>query len=220
MSARSQFIVGGILAIFLAGCGTHAADQLDEPLSEMSAPKRNFHANWRASLDVLDEYRFQIGRSDRRAGLITTEPLLGKHWCEFWRSDAATCQDLWESTLQTIHRVAVVRIQPEAESASGFVVEAEVRTYRSNRPVQQITSTSEAYGMFTTGGRVDEDENRDGAEDFVELGRDEKLSTELTEQIRLRAARLLAHAVTGADEDASAPAKEQPATQPATAPAK
>ncbi len=219
MSARSQFIVGGILAIFLVGCGTHAADRLDEPLSEMSAPKRNFHVNWRASLDVLDEYRFEIGRADRRAGLITTEPLLGKHWFEFWRSDAATGEDLWESTLQTIHRVAVVRIQPDPESASGFVVQAEVRTYRSNRPVQEITSTSEAYGMFTTGGRVDEDLSRDGAEDFVELGRDEKLSAELAEQIRLRAARLLVQAGMGPDERAAS-AEDRTATQPATAPAR
>lgn len=218
MLMRAQFIVGGILAIFLAGCGTHSADQLDEPLSEMSAPKRNFQAHWRAGLDVLDEHRFQIGRSDRRAGLITTEPLLGKHWFEFWRCDAASSADLWESTLQTIHRVAIVRIQPDPESASGFVVQAEVRTYRSNRPVQQITSTSEAYGMFTTGGRVDEDASRDGSEDFVELGRDDKLSAELTEKIRDRAAELLARAGTGAAEGAAA-SQESPATQPATAPA-
>lgn len=131
-----------------------------------------FNATWEASLAALKEYRFVIDREDRRAGVITTQPMVGRHWFELWRPDAATRFARAEGTLQTIYRQATVIVRRQEETATGqdtrpaetaptetqtapsgdrpggYVAEVIVKTQRSDKPDLQITSTAEAHLMF------------------------------------------------------------------------
>ena len=108
----------------------------------------NFNAVWDATNEVLRKYRFIIDRADRREGVITTFPMIGRHWFEFWRKDAATRRDLAEGTIHTIYRQVTVNIRRQADGKK-YLAAVRVLTSRSDLPNPQVTSTSEAYDLFT-----------------------------------------------------------------------
>ncbi|MCK4602216.1 MAG: hypothetical protein KAU28_07105 [Phycisphaerae bacterium] len=134
---------------------------------EPTPAERNFEALWQASQEVLGEYYFTLDRLDRRAGVITTEPITGKHFFEFWRHDAAGNFDLAEGTIQTIYRIAKVTIRPVAGGAA-YQAAVEIRVERSDQLTSQVTSTSEAYDMFILPGA-----GRERAKYLLDYGRDE-----------------------------------------------
>jgi hypothetical protein len=194
-------------------------------LAARATADENFNAAWDAALEVLAEYRFEIDRADRRAGVITTFPMVGRHWFEFWRLDAATPADVAEGTLQTIYRQATVTIHLAAPggsttrpttlpaparapgAAAEYYVTVEVRTSRSDRPAPEVTSTSEAYEMFTGAVHLQrtavtttqpDRQPRYGVEAerqisavTVDLGRDANLEAILQRRINSRAAKTL-----------------------------
>lgn len=131
-------------ALALAGCT--AGNDPPLPLPAEGSPERAFEELWQASLEVLEDYGFTIERQDRWAGLITTEPMTGKSVGEFWRRDAATCNDTWESTLQTIFHAAEVHIHRRGQA--DYYPEVRVAVSRSDRPDPQILSDAEAHAMF------------------------------------------------------------------------
>ena len=120
----------------------------------------NFNATWDAAIQVLGKYRFRVDRADRRAGVISTFPLLGRHWFEFWRRDAATRKDVAEGALHTIYRQATVTLTRREVSAGSdkgradYDVTVVVMKSRSNRAAPHVTSTSEAYDMFRRRGEI------------------------------------------------------------------
>jgi hypothetical protein len=187
-----------LAAGWLVGCAVEAA-----PLRSAAAtPDENFNAVWDATTEVLREYRFAIDRADRRAGVITTFPLLGRHWFEFWRADAAGPDDVLEGTLQTVYRRATVTIRRPASGGEtapalgDYVAAVEVRVSRSNRPAAQVTSASEAFEMFLRPERmvrgVGGGESTEAATArTVDLGRDEKLEKILRLRINSLAAKKL-----------------------------
>lgn len=148
------------IAIFLvalaagawAGCVNY-----DKPVGsppELTPDQRNFEAVWGAATEVLREYRFSLTRQDRRSGVIATAPLTGRYLAEFWRKDAATPTDVAEGTIQTVYRLATVTVEPVPEANGTFQAKVEVQAARSDQPSVQISSTGEAYSLYTmTGGR-------------------------------------------------------------------
>ncbi len=129
-----------------AGCARHTTPVTPRP--ELTPAEKNFNAVWEASFDTLRENRFRIDRLDRRAGLITTLPMVGMHAAEFWRDDAVTARDKAESTLQTLYKKAVVEISRTGPEAITYQADVKVEVYRSDHPSPQLTSTSEAIDMF------------------------------------------------------------------------
>ena len=146
----------------------------------------NFNAAWDAAGEVLRKYRFIIDRADRREGVITTFPMIGRHWFEFWRKDAITRRDLAEGTIHTIYRQVTVNIRRQGDSKE-YLTTVRVLISRSNLPNPQVTSTSEAYDLF-----LDPDiprlasltglGNTIGSKS-VPLGRDENLEETLRQEI-------------------------------------
>lgn len=141
----------------LAGCANYKQPVVTpEPLSPA---ERNFETVWQGSLDVLEKYGFSSdplrgGVQDRRAGLISSAPMVGRNWFECWRKDAATPYDLAESSLQTIHRQAIVRIKPSSPGSGQFVAMVQVNTSRSNRPYRwEPHSLKTIYGLFSLPGQ-------------------------------------------------------------------
>ena len=185
------------LLISAGGCATFRTD----PATPATTSDK-FNAVWDASLEVLRGENFVIDRADRRSGVITTEPMLGRHWFEFWRADAATRRDVTEGSVQTIYRRAVVHVLPAKAGGTDpdYVANVAVETSRSDLPTVRVTNTSEAYELFyipqkMLGGReaalpeIDPDVRP--TDRPVKLGPDEILARKLGGQIEALASRKL-----------------------------
>lgn len=142
MAARAAVMV--LAAAAFAGCAAG-----NDPMVRVgpdTPDQRAYDAMWQASVDVLSRYGFAIDRQDRWAGVITTEPMTGKSIMEFWRRDAATSADVWESTFQTIYRTVEVQIRRSESGSYSPVVR--VAFSRSARAQPLIHNDSEAQSMF------------------------------------------------------------------------
>lgn len=181
----------------LAGCKVQYTHPATQP-ARLTAAEANFEAVWQGSRSTLQRYHFEIGRQDRRAGVIATLPMTGMHFFEFWRKDAARPTDFGESTIQTVYRTAQVTIRPVKGRDGTYEATVEVLLSRSNRPRAHVTSTSEAYSLFRTGGRdrrrrgpLLEDDPRGPARDYLtDLGHDRGLEAKLTADIAAAAGKL------------------------------
>ncbi len=130
------------LAFATAGC----AAGKDPMVHAATGPEAQAYDNlWQSSLDVLSRYNFRVDRQDRWAGIIKTEPLVGKSIFELCRPDAATSCDAWESTLQTIYRTAEVQIH---RSNGEYYPVVRVYVSRADTGVPAITSDADAYRYF------------------------------------------------------------------------
>jgi hypothetical protein len=85
---------------------------------------------WDQVVDVVDDY-FRIEHEDRvrlvgdllTEGRIDTYPRGGSTIFEPWNKDSSTVYDRWESTLQSIRRIALVRVIP---AEAGYLVDVQV----------------------------------------------------------------------------------------------
>ena len=203
MNLMRTILTSLVLAGLLAGVG--ACVRHTEPLrswEDMTPAERNFDNLWRASQYVLRKYCFTIDRQDRRAGLISTEPMTGKQLFEFWRHDTADRQDTYESTVQTIYRTVTVIIS--RRGAGDYIPRVVAAVGRSNLGRTRIVAVSDVYSMSfhagERGGTIGEDITAlDAAikkaaetgkhiqpvlpEWLTPLGRDEKLEKKLLYEI-------------------------------------
>ena len=190
MTTRA-ILIATLAAAWLTGCATGPAPTTAP--APQAAADEDFNAVWDAAVQTLRQHQFELDRTDRRAGVIASFPMVGQSWFEFWRADAATGRDLLESSLHTIYRQATVTIRRGGAEASGECHAAvEVQVWRSNRPAGQVTSASEAYEMFLDPDALSPD--RGGREAGgagpapVALGRDAKLEEILARRINTLAA--------------------------------
>jgi hypothetical protein len=163
------------------------------PTVQLTPAQQRGEALWQSATEVLRKYNFVVDRQDRRAGIITTLPLTGQYFGEFWRRDAVTRFDLEESTVQTIYRSVTVTIAP-ATPGGDLVARVEARTYRSDLRQAQITSTADAYNMFpiVTGSERPSrslllESRRTTLTGAVPLGRDADLEARLEAEINAAA---------------------------------
>jgi len=188
--------IAAVASCWPLGCGVEHTQPIGRP-QKLTAAERDFEAVWQASRQTLRKYRFELDRQDRRAGTITTLPMTGMHFFEFWRKDAGRPADYAESTVQTLYRTARVTIRPVKPGAKTYKASVQVLLRRSSRPTAHVTSTSEAYSLFLAGEEggkrrrflLGEDLHAAG-EDFVELGNDRSLEAKLTADIAEAAGRL------------------------------
>ena len=137
------------LAILLASLVTGCVRYTEPVLVEQApAPETQREALWEAGRDVLRQYGFSLDRQDFRAGVLTTHPMVGKHFFEFWRRDAVSPCDLAESSIQKIYRQVTVRLEPTQPGAETYKPIVEVVVSRSDRQRLEVTSTSEAFDLF------------------------------------------------------------------------
>jgi hypothetical protein len=151
MRAFRIVCIAAAVSMGLAGCVYYTKPIAPEP--KLTGASRNFQAFWQATIDVLRKYNFELDRQDRRAGVITTQPLLGKHFFEVWRHDTVGARDLAESSLQSIYRTVTVSIRPTAPGAPTYKPVVQVQLHRSNREYLGVVSTTDAYDMFILPGR-------------------------------------------------------------------
>ncbi len=165
-----------------AGCQPKYTQPVLDPTPQTSE-QQSFQRLWQAGRHVLISYHFRLDRQDTRAGVITTWPMTGKQFFELWRRDSARVVDTSESTLQTIYRSVRVTIRQTADGR-GYEPVVEVLVSRSDKPRDSISSTSEAYDMFTK--RTKKKNKLTGEQEAaqqVELGNDRALEARLAAQI-------------------------------------
>ncbi|MBN2455878.1 MAG: hypothetical protein JXB29_04975 [Sedimentisphaerales bacterium] len=99
-----------------------------------------------AAEDVLGEMYFSIDKSDIATGYVKTNPLRAPQLFEFWRSDSIGSFNTLEANLHTIRRTAELNVRPKNGK---FCIECSVQIYRLNLPEREVSSSAQAYRMFS-----------------------------------------------------------------------
>ncbi len=84
----------------------------------------DFETIWRATIAIVDDY-FDISSENRLSRRIVTDPKIGATIFEPWHGDSVGFRERLESSLQTIHRFAIVTVNDAP--GGGFAVKVEVR---------------------------------------------------------------------------------------------
>lgn len=174
----SGLLIAMVLSVMSAGCVHYTLPS--QPAAEMTPAQRSFDNVWQASQYVLRKYYFTLDREDRRSGTMTTEAMTGRQILEWWRRDAVTWEDTYESSLHTIYRLATVKIVKN--DAGEFEPTVHVVVGRSNLPKPRVVTLTDAYQMpfvspMSEANRYRrEEESREGAagealEESVRLGK-------------------------------------------------
>lgn len=144
----------------------------------------------KAAEAVLCEMYFTIEKADAERGYIKTRPLRAKQFFEFWRSDNIGAFNGLEANLHSIRRIVELNVtQREGKLCIG----CDVKTQRLNLPQRDVSSSSQAYRMFSKSNssiqilKLYPEQKRAMA--WVDLGADEKLETEILKRIEGRIAR-------------------------------
>lgn len=121
------------IALLCAGCQIHQPPNAPatqpslattQPSYWLSLPAAatvqdaDFERIWNACQESARHFGFVLDRLDRRAGLITTQPLISKQFFEVWRPDVVTADDLERSSLATYRRT--LRFQIAKLPGGGF----------------------------------------------------------------------------------------------------
>jgi hypothetical protein len=178
----------------VGGCAKHTEPV--GPQTELTGDQCRFEAVWQASQDVLKSYCFRIDTTDRRSGVILTEPMTGEYFGEFWRKDAVDRAGLSEGTVQTVYRQARVVVSP-ARTGEGFRADVAVVCRRSDRPARQVSSVADAIGMFAASrgrdvGKAPVPPESETPAYQVDLGSDEQLAARIAADIQAATPRFLA----------------------------
>lgn len=102
---------------------------------------------WESIQETLRRQRFRLDRVDRRAGVVTTMPMISQHLLEVWRHDVDTWPDLWESTLNSMRRWVEARVSRGVDNV-WLKLTILVHKERLSTPDRQFNSTGAAYQYF------------------------------------------------------------------------
>lgn len=174
------------LAAMVAGiaAGCRAPPQ---PLvaTEVTVRAKDYDGLLDAVTRTLRRYDFAPQRVERADGLVVSQPTTSGQWFEVWRVDSRGGYQLLESSLDTMQRVATVRIEPLGADSDDYRIGVEVTKSRLNSPERQITTASGALAIFsekmptTEGIRA----SQWRGDRWVELGRDVLLENFLLDRI-------------------------------------
>jgi hypothetical protein len=97
-----------------------------QPVAEnpLVVPATDFNAVWNKTVAVVDKY-FDIASENRLSRTIVTQPRIGATLLEPWSGDSVGFHERLESSLQTIRRFAIIKIDPAP--SGGYLVKVEVR---------------------------------------------------------------------------------------------
>ena len=155
LSRIGTFCLAAAVWTAAGGCVRYTTPIAPAGPAKVSLADRNYDAVWQAAIKVLrGRYHFRINRRDRRAGVITTYPMVGKQFFEFWRRDAAGGKDIAESSLHTVYRLVLVNIRPRRRGSVVYEPTVRVRAVRSNKEQLAMGSTGQAYDMFIHPGET------------------------------------------------------------------
>ena len=162
-SCLPVFALFCLLSFILAGCGHSQKAAFKEIPTESTQTSRTMQA----AEDVL--------------GQIRTRPLAGAQFFEFWRSDNVGFDNQLLSNLHSIRRIVELNIDKQSN------IECIVHVQRLSIPQREITSSSQAYNMFTRSNlsyqRLELNPEQEKGMVWIELDKDKKLEAEILKRI-------------------------------------
>ncbi len=178
-------------AIILAGCARQHVGAVREPpvLERICVPDMDKAGAVQIAEDVLVKMHFTIDKADPNAGFMRTKPLPGAQFFEFWRKDNVGPENKALANLHTIRRIVELNVSRD-EKELCIVCDAQV--YRLSLPQRESTSREQAAGMFSESSRsiqvlrLRRPDRERGQAAWVNLGRDEQLTTEILKRIEKR----------------------------------
>jgi len=130
-------------ALVFAGCARQQRRAITAPVSVPDIGKGEI---MEVAEDVLARMHFTIEKADVPSGLIRTRPLPGAQFFEFWRSDNVGGKNSLQANLHTIRRTVELDISQHGDQ---LLINCDVRVQRLSLPERDVSSSAQAYGMFT-----------------------------------------------------------------------
>jgi hypothetical protein len=207
-NARRPVFVGGlwsvVFCVFLAGCapgakpGRQRGDVAAQAPGPVGAPSERIcladvqkAAAMQVAEDVLAKMHFTIEKADAEAGLIRTRPLSGAQFFEFWRKDSVGGFNSTEANLHSIRRTLELRFSKKAQE---LCIDCDARTQRLNLPEQEVTSSAQAYVLFSRSSSLLQTMQLNPVQEtgiaWVDLGKDRGLALEVLERIQKQISKL------------------------------
>lgn len=190
LAMQSKLSCWAIAVLFLLSAGCRSRESVGGGESTVRLAAGDAAADdvlWNAVQDSIRDYRFRIDRVDSRAGVVTSLPETSKQLMEFWRNDAVTLYDMWESTINPIRRWIEVRVEKQPDQTERLVA-VTVHKERLSSPDRQFNNSTAAYRYFgeslpsTTGiTRLTPEYDR-----WLSMGRDPALESRLVDRIIFR----------------------------------
>lgn len=169
-----------------AGCGRQQQRAITGPIS---VPDTGKAQTMEVAQDVLAGMHFTIDKADIPSGLIRTRPLPGAQFFEFWRSDNVGGKNALQANLHTIRRTVELDISQHGDQLQ---IDCNVRVQRLSLPERDVSSSAQAYGMFTRSSpslqkmRFETWQMKEIA--WIDLEKDTRLAAEILKRIEKRLA--------------------------------
>ncbi len=173
--------------VMLSGC---AGTQRHETVEQIRIENADILQAMEIAEDVLAEMHFTIDKADAKSGYIRTKPLSGGQFFEFWRCDNIGADSSLASNLHTIRRTVELEVVRPGED---LIIDCNVHVQRLSLPERDITSSARVYQMFSRSKeslqrlKLNSYQERNLA--WIDLGKDERLTTEILRRIENRAQR-------------------------------
>ena len=170
-----------VFGLLLAGCAEQQQYPATEPLLIENIDKTKV---MKMAEDVLVKMHFTIDKANEESGFISTKPLTGAKFFEFWRSDNVGADNWLASNLHSIRRIVELNIN---EQEKGFYINCDVQVYRLSLPERNIRSSAHAYDLFSASGPalqkmlITPEQKADMV--WIDMGKDRQLAAEILKQI-------------------------------------
>lgn len=163
------------------------------PANPISVPVADDDLAWDQIADVVSDY-FTISREQRARrfgettceGRIDTAPQDGATWLQPERHDSVGSFNRWESTFQSIRRIATVRVIPDA---NGYLVEVIVEKQLEDLPKPEKSTAGAATFRFDgslPSERIEQVSRARASQCWISLGRDPALEQRMLAEIHAR----------------------------------
>lgn len=141
-----------LLTVFAALFGVCGCSNIDwgKPVEPMCVSGLERQRVASAAEKVLRKMHFSIDKLDPQAGLVSTRPLSGGDFFEFWRRDNADTGLLAFSSLHTVYRTAYITFEGDTGQ---LCMDCTVRVRRLDLGTEEVEVFSELPGMFSSSGR-------------------------------------------------------------------
>jgi len=199
LKSIKKFRVNALLvcAIMLTGCSQESSAPLvvkvqDSTLNVEQNSNISINDLMKTAEEVLAGMYFTIEKADVENGIIRTRPLPGAQFFEFWRSDNVGADNTLAANIHTIRRTVTLNLTQQKPSGDDqrhneLNISCDVHVQRLSLPTRQVNSSARVYGMFSRSSpslqRLQLNPQQKKQTEWIDLGRDPKLETEILKQI-------------------------------------
>jgi hypothetical protein len=132
---------------------------------------------------ILTEMRFEIIYPSAKPGLVTTGPLTGDSWFEFWRDDTVGSHEVAESSIHTVRRSVSLQVTPRGQGSEVLV---RVKKERMSAPGLAPEEVSGSFSLYDP--RASDLQRQDDLVatkyKWIDMGRDEALEQRILGRIQ------------------------------------